>query len=220
MISSNNETPIARALKLFDDQPIGIRAFVRCRHFLCPLAEVERQVPIEGAILDLGCGHGLFSALMAIASAGRSITGVDPSVAKISAANRLVGKLPNVRFFHGTIDDVRGREFDAITIVDVLYLLPVYEKLNVLKRCHELLTPNGRLILKTNDTHPAWKYRWARLQEIAMTGLGLTLGHGALHFISCTEHVDLLRQAGFRDISVMHLPTLLPYPHTLFVGSK
>jgi len=42
-------------------------------------------------------------------------------------------------------------------------------------------------VLKTNDTTPAWKYRVARLQEQAMTGIGLTLGHGDLHFFSISR---------------------------------
>lgn len=213
-------SPISRAIRLYGDQPLGVRAFVRCRHLLCPLSEVERQVPRDGRILDLGCGHGLFSALMAIASPQRSITGVDPSYAKIEVASQLMDKLPNATFFQGTVDDISAVGFDAITIVDVLYLLPVPEKLRILSCCHELLAPGGQLVLKTNDTHPVWKYQWARLQEVVMTGLGLTLGHGSLHFLSCTESAGLLEQVGFRDVQLLHLPSLLPYPHTLFTCSK
>ncbi|MHB1162116.1 MAG: class I SAM-dependent methyltransferase [Chloroflexota bacterium] len=219
MSSYNSNSPISRALRLYDDHPPGIRTFVRTRHLLCPLSAVEQQVPERGRILDLGCGHGLFSALMAVASPERSILGVDPSAAKIDTAARLSSKLPNVEFRRGTVDDCLGDRLAAITIVDVLYLLPRPEKLRILQRCRELLAPEGRLILKTNDTHPAWKYRWARLQEVIMTRLGLTLSTGGLYFLSCAETMELLRQVGFQDVRVHHLPTLLPYPHTLFVCS-
>ena len=146
----------------------------------------------------------------------RSILGVDPSGAKIQVASGLSSKLPDARFFQGTADDVKEDGFDAITIMDVLYLLPVPEKLKILKRCRELLAPGGRLVLKTNDTHPAWKFRWAWLQEVAMTRIGLTMGEHALYFLSCEQHVGLLKEAGFRHVDVAHLPFLLPYPHTLF----
>ncbi|HEX9017101.1 MAG TPA: methyltransferase domain-containing protein [Chloroflexota bacterium] len=201
---------------MYDDQPAGIRAFVRARHLLCPLSDIEAQVPRAGRILDLGCGHGLFSALMALASPERSILGVDPSAAKLHVATTLAKKLPNASFFQGTVEDVQDSGFDAVTIMDVLYLLPVPEKLKILRRCHELLRPGGRLVLKTNDTHPAWKFRWAWLQEVAMTRVGLTMGDHALYFISCDETVELLKEAGFERIEVTHLPFLLPYPHTLF----
>jgi 2-polyprenyl-3-methyl-5-hydroxy-6-metoxy-1,4-benzoquinol methylase len=210
---------MSEALRLYDDHPLGIRVFVRARHLLSPMRAIERRVPADGRILDLGCGHGLFTALMATASPGRSVVGVDPSAAKIAVAHRLEGKLPGVRFLQGTIDDVDEEGLRAITILDVLYLLPVPEKLRILSRCREMLAPGGQLILKTNDTHPAWKYRWAWFQEAAMTRLGLTLSTGSLHFISCRQTVELLRQTGFRDVQVDHLSFLLPYPHTLFTCS-
>lgn len=214
---SNTSRPIDTALHLYDDQPLGIRAFVRARHLLCPLSAIEGYVPKRGRILDLGCGHGLFSALMAVASPERTVLGVDPSAAKIHTAATLAKKLPNVSFFQGTADDVDEQNLDAVTIMDVLYLLPVPEKLKIMKRCREILRPDGKLVLKTNDTHPAWKFRWAWLQEVAMTRAGLTMGEHALYFLSCKQTVELLKEAGFGRIEVIHLPFPLPYPHTLFV---
>lgn len=210
---------VKRALRLYDHEPLGIRAFVRARHLLCPLAAIEQFVPDEGRILDLGCGHGLLSATMAIASSERTVLGVDPSPAKLATAARLSGKLPNASFRLGTIAAVQEPGLDAITILDVLYLLPVEEKSRILVRCRELLAPDGRLILKTNDTHPGWKFRWAWLQEVAMTRLGLTMGEHRLYFLSCTEHQELLRQAGFGRVETFHLPFALPYPHTLLLCS-
>ncbi|HEX2986651.1 MAG TPA: class I SAM-dependent methyltransferase, partial [Chloroflexota bacterium] len=156
---------ISQALCLFDDQPLGIRAFVRTRNMLCPMRNVEAAVPQQGRILELGCGHGLFSAVMAMSAPERSILGVDPSSVKIDVASRMGQRLPNAEFFQGTIDDVHEDGLAGIAIIDVLYLLPVEEKLRILRRCHELLAPNGRLVLKTNDTHPVWKYRWAWFEE-------------------------------------------------------
>ena len=215
---SNREegSAISQALRLYDDQPLAVRTFVRTRNLLCPMSDVEVQVPREGRILELGCGHGLFSALMAVSSPQRSVVGVDPSSVKIGTASRMARRLRNVEFFQGSIDDVLEDGLNAIAIIDVLYLVPVEEKLRVLRRCHDLLGPEGRLILKTNDTHPVWKYRWAWFEEVLMTTLGLTMNRGSLHFIACTETTKLLLQAGFSDVKVNHLPSLLPYPHTLF----
>ncbi len=216
MINPEAGKSMPHVLHLYDDQPLGVRAFVRTRHLLCPLSEVERHVPRRGRVLDLGCGHGLFSALMAVSSPERSIVGMDPSYVKIDVASKLASKLPNVKFMEGTIGDCSEGNLDAISIVDVLYLLPLAEKRRVLTRCLELLSPGGRLILKTNDTHPAWKYRWAWFQEVIMTTLGLTMSGEGLHFIGCDQTSALLREVGFRDVQVFHLPSLLPYPHTLF----
>jgi hypothetical protein len=80
-----------------------------------------------------------------------------------------------------------------------------------------LLRPGGALIVKTNDTQPAWKYRVARAQETLMTALGLTMGGGELHFLSARENAALLAGAGF-SVAVQRLQHWSPYPHVLYVA--
>jgi 2-polyprenyl-3-methyl-5-hydroxy-6-metoxy-1,4-benzoquinol methylase len=206
---------IQAALRLYDDQPLGIRLFVRARHLLAPLERIAAPVPAQGRILDVGCGHGLFGNLLALQSSRRSVEGVDPSAQKILVARQAARALPNVRYWSGSIERVRGRDYQAITILDVLYLLPPAEKLRLLERCRDLLAPDGVLVLKTNDTAPAWKYAVTRAQEAVMTGIGLTMGHG-LYFFGEAQHLELLDRVGF-SVSAERLESRLPYPHMLYV---
>jgi len=141
---------------------------------------------------------------------------VDPSAAKIEIARASSAGIRNVQYVQGTVQEIDQSGFDAISILDVLYLLPRDDKLAVLRACRERIAPNGVLVLKTNDTMPAWKYRVARLQEQLMTGIGLTMGHG-LYFFSRRQNAELLRQAGFEPRFV-DLNTWLPYPHVMFVS--
>lgn len=209
-------TAIRRSLGRYAGQPLGIRGFVLARHLLAPLARVLAAVPPRGRLLDVGCGHGLFANAAALGSPERDVLGVDPSGAKISVARASSAGLANVRYLQGTVQEVAEHGFDAITILDVLYLLPLEEKLAVLRACRERIASDGVLILKTNDTRPPWKYRVARLQEEAMTGLGLTMGHG-LYFLSREQNAGLLELAGFRP-TVVDLNNWLPYPHVMFVS--
>lgn len=209
-------TAIRRSLGRYAGQPLGIRGFVLARHLLAPLARVLAAVPPRGRLLDVGCGHGLFANAAALGSPERDVLGVDPSGAKISVARASSAGLANVRYLQGTVQAVAEHGFDAITILDVLYLLPLEEKLAVLRACRERIASDGVLILKTNDTRPPWKYRVARLQEEAMTGLGLTMGHG-LYFLGREQNAGLLELAGFRP-TVVDLNNWLPYPHVMFVS--
>lgn len=209
-------TAIRRSLGRYNGQSLGIRGFVLARHLLAPLAQVLAAVPPRGRLLDVGCGHGLFANAAALGSPARQVLGVDPSGAKIAVARSSSAGLPNVRYLQGTVQEIAERDFDAISILDVLYLLPIEEKLVLLRACRERIAPDGVLILKTNDTHPPWKYRVARLQEEAMTGLGLTMGHG-LYFLSREQNAGLLELAGFRP-STVDLNNWLPYPHVMFVS--
>src|SRR4051812_28147155 len=207
---------VRRSLRQYRGQPLGIRGFVLARHLLAPMARILDAMPASGRLLDVGCGHGLFANALALGSPARDVLGVDPSAAKMEVARASAAGLPNVRFQQGVVQEVEERGFDAISILDVLYLLPIDEKLALLRACRERIAQDGVLVLKTNATRPAWKYRVARLQEHAMTGVGLTMGHG-LYFLSREQNTELLRLAGFEP-RIVDLNTWLPYPHVMFVG--
>ncbi len=212
--------PLARALALYAGESPGVRLHVLARHWLCPLRRIADHVPSRGRVLDVGCGHGLFGNLLALESPRREVVGIDPMASKIAVAQRVARALPNARYVVGSAADALADRppggYDVVTILDVLYLLPPPAKLALLQACRALIAPHGLLLLKTNDTRPAWKYRWARFEEQLMTGLGLTEGQG-LHFFSAAENQALLAAAGFQA-RVVRLDTWLPYPHVLFVA--
>ena len=216
MPDTTTASSLNAALELYRDAGLYIRLFTRGRSILAPLGRIASFVPPDGSILDLGCGHGLFTNLLAIDSPRRQILGVDPSADKIAIARVSSASLANVRYLQGTLDDVDEGGFRAITILDVLYLLPDEGKLAMLRRCRELLAPGGLLLLKTNDRKPRWKYRWARLEEQIMTSLGLTEGQG-LYFLNAAQNHALLELAGF-EVKIVRLDSWLPYPHVLFVA--
>ena len=69
----------------------GDRFHVEVRWRSCPFGEVERRVPRQGRILDLGCGHGAFALYMAARAPARGVTGTDVDAAKLAAARRAAG---------------------------------------------------------------------------------------------------------------------------------
>lgn len=207
----------AAARALYRHEPLSTRLFVRARRMLAPMPAIAARVPRAGPMLDVGCGHGLFSLAMAAADPTRRIVGIDPSPAKIEVARRVGVSYGNVAFREGVVESIEDDSFTAITVLDVLYLLPDQQKRSLLAACRRLLAPHGTLVVKTNDTHPAWKFQVARLQEKLMTGAGLTLGTGELHFRSCAENAAFLREVGFA-VEIHHLRHWTPYPHTLFVA--
>ena len=123
MAGSSTSAALNRAVHRYRGAPIGARLFVHGRAFLSDLAHVERFVPRNGFIVDLGCGHGLFACLLREASATRRVLGIDLDPRKIDVARSAVRDTQWLRFEVGDIVRDPPPHCDAITIVDVLYLL-------------------------------------------------------------------------------------------------
>lgn len=204
------------ARRAFADQALGTRLFLRGRDILCPMMTVAREVPMSGRVLDIGCGHGLFPALLASGSSRRSIVGCDPSASKIAIARGSTKTFPTISFFEGSVLDLNDGPYDAITILDVLYLLPDDLKRKILAQARKLIKPDGMFLLKTNDTQPRWKFAVVRLEEWLMVKvLRYTLG-GELHFRSSEQYLQMLDAAGF-TAEVRNVDGWRPVPHRLFV---
>lgn len=208
------------ALKVFDRLPVGERLFVRARLFSAPLDELARRV--EGTrVLDVGCGHGVLCALMAFGFPERQVVGVDPDPRKIDWARASVGRLPNARFEAVTHEALAEREpgaFDAVTVADVLYLLPPEAWTGFLATCRQLLAPKGLLVLKEAEDDGSWRAQKALWQERLMVGLGRTRASGGLGFLPRARTSEALRGAGFSVEEVVPLGRGYSTPHVLFVA--
>ena len=113
------------SLNVFAGLPLKERLFVRGRLASAPLAELAARA--EGAtLLDVGCGHGVLVALLAVGFPGRRVVGIDPDERKIEWARQSVGRAPNVELLACTIEELaaeRPGAFDTVFVADVLYLL-------------------------------------------------------------------------------------------------
>ncbi len=127
----------------FDDQPDhGLRdPAVRAAwaDLLLPLLP-----PAPAAVVDLGCGTGSLSLLLA--EAGHDVCGVDFSTAMLGHARRKAAGL-GVDFRHGDAADPPCPDhfYDVVLVRHVLWAMP--DRAAALARWVGLLKPGGRLIL-------------------------------------------------------------------------
>lgn len=181
------------------------------------------HVPEEGRVLEVGCGYGLFSIDLALAAKAREVHGIDVDVRKIvhgqHAARQagVQGARADLRL--APPGDVPDGPWDAIVIVDVLYLLDADAQAGLLGTCAEQLALGGVLVVKEMATAPRWKARWNRAQEtLAVKVVNITAG----------EKLTLLDPAvlgGWMKgdgLVVRHesLNRGYPHPHHLIVGTK
>ena len=186
------------------------RVHTLLRFLTCPLLRVLDAVPHGAALLDIGAGHGAFAVLVR-ARGARRVVAVEPDARKV----RPIGGIESVIGF----DDAIGGTFDAISIIDVLYKIPIDEWDALLSRCHARLTEDGLLIIKEQDPTAPIKNAWNRIQERMATTLHLTLGH-SFSYESPAAFKARAERLGFRSVSSKRIDFGYPHPHVLYVARR
>jgi 2-polyprenyl-3-methyl-5-hydroxy-6-metoxy-1,4-benzoquinol methylase len=164
-----------REIRLSYDSPV-IRSYVWARFVIIHIDILElldRLVPKQGHILDMGCGFGLFSLFLASRSPERVLHGVDLSGKRVQAARSAAERmrLTNVQFEQADIRDyaVSG-EWDGIFTLDLLHHVVPDSRLGFLRAARAHLKPEGVLVIKDIATKPWWKMAFTWLLDQAMGG--------------------------------------------------
>ena len=178
------------------------------RFLTCPMLRVLAVLPRGASLLDIGAGHGLFATL-ASARGARRVVAVEPDLRKVQT-------IAGVESVIGFDVVVRGT-FDAISIIDVLYKIPITEWDALLIRCRERLGNDGLLIIKEQDPTARLKNGWNALQERAATALHLTLGE-AFAYEPPADFLARLERLGFRQARSKRIDFGYPHPHVLYVA--
>jgi 2-polyprenyl-3-methyl-5-hydroxy-6-metoxy-1,4-benzoquinol methylase len=180
-------------------------------------------VPSRGRILEVGCGYGLFSNHLALEAHQREVLGIDIDLRKILQGQRAAkqGAVGGARceLHLSPPGDVPDGPWDAIVIVDVLYLLDRHEQEGLLRSCTEQLALGGVLVVKEMALVPAWKAAWNRAQEtLAVRVLHITAGD-EMTFLDPSALGAWMAEDG---LVVTHeaVDRGYPHPHHLVVGAR
>jgi len=211
------------SLTVFDGLPLKERLFVRGRLASAPLPALAARA--QGTrLLDVGCGHGVLVALLAVGFPTRRVVGIDPDERKIAWARASVGRLPNVELRACTIEALaaeRAGEFDTVLVADVLYLLAAEAWPPFLHAAHTLLRAGGRLVLKEAEDDGSWRVKKALLQEQLMVRLlRRTHSSGAVGFAPRATLEAAVRDAGFAIEETVPLARGYSTPHLLIVAKR
>lgn len=210
---------LGRALARYKKAPTVARLFVRGRAFLSDLAVVERYVPNQGFIVDLGCGHGLFACVMRESAPERRVLGIDLDPRKIEVARAAIQDTQWLRFEVGDIVKQPPPKCDAVTIVDVLYLLSFEDQEKVLKNAASALGEGGPLIVKSQEKRLDPRYALTYAQEMITVSLGFTRGgRERFYFPTREEALAMFDRAGFK-VDVIEMPNR-PYTDVVYLARK
>jgi short-subunit dehydrogenase/SAM-dependent methyltransferase len=180
------------------------------KHSLVPLRLLAENLPETGTILDLGCGEGILSNLVARALPQATIIGIDRDAERIAIAQR--NAAPNARFETGdffTYDT--GAPVDAIIFNDVVHHYPFARHAEILRLALLRLRPGGILILKEVDRLDKADLAVTRFFDSRL------YPHDTLSFRTAADWRDLLARLGVTDVATHHVFHPWPASRTIFV---
>lgn len=212
-------------MALWNAAPRTSRLHTTIRWWSAPFTELELEVPLAGDILEVGCGHGIFTVFLGISSRARRVVGIDIDSDKIALAKLAASGLrpgeAEVAFDlmpAGSIPALEGG-WRAIVFADVLYLMHAKDRATILAACVEALAPGGLLIVKEVDTRPRTKALLAQFQELLSTRVFRITRGNHLDFPSLTELDSLMSELGMSTIA-KHIDHGYLHPHCVVIGTK
>jgi trans-aconitate methyltransferase len=150
------------------------------------LSRFERHLGAE--VLEVGCGSGNFTVLMA--ARGHNVTAIDVEPDYVARAKRRLAGYPNARVSVGEVGALVWRQrFDTVVALDVLE--HVADDGAVLARLAAALKPDGKLVLKV----PAARWLHTRMDD--------ALGHRRRY--DRASLAAKLRSSGFEPIESRHI---------------
>jgi SAM-dependent methyltransferase len=145
-------------------QQIADGVDVSFNHVVVPAALSLLSEECLSLLLDVGCGTGHFSALVApIAS---QVIGIDPSAASIEVAKRVCQDFSNTRFVTASLEDA-AQEWkgpQATAAAGVMMLMTAPDLAGFARRLRSVLVPGGAFVAVV--PHPCfWPTYWGYVNE-------------------------------------------------------
>jgi ubiquinone/menaquinone biosynthesis C-methylase UbiE len=156
-------------------------------------------------VLDLGCGAGWASRLLAQMVGGGELTGqvvgLDVSDEMIRIARASSTAYENLLFVVGSAQQIPWEEnfFDKVLSVESFYYYGDQER--ALSELFRVLAPKGELYILINlyrDNH--YSLRWVDELKVPV------------QVRSEQEYIELLKENGYEDVRAMRIPDLTPTP--------
>lgn len=204
--------------------PASVAGYETGTHRKVPgLADLHRMVtlllgercPRDARILVVGAGGGLELKAMAEARPDWTFTGVDPSAAMLDLARQTAGPFADrIRLVQGVVADASLGPFDGATCLLTLHFLDRQERLQTLGEIRRRLKPGAFLVVvhhscPDGDDVERWLARsvafadGADIDHAKVAGSAATMAQ-RLTILSASEEEALLREAGFKDVSLFY----------------
>ena len=177
------------------------------RSFMLPLSEIDKALPNQGVIIDLGCGEGVIARYLAQRKT-RRVIGVDNNRKRLQSATQ-----KNLKFVLSDIRNYGLKAADAIVISDVLHHLKFKDQKELLVKIAKNLKKGGIFIIKEIDAGEFIRSRLSRIWDFVF------YPNDKIYYQDSKNLRDFLKKLGF-DIKIVRASRVFPGSTTLFICQK
>ena len=178
----------------------GLRSWLRLKTKVGQLPTTLFLPLFEGwepkAILEIGCGYGVLSSCLSLHYPQSRVQGIDIDAKRISGAQQSAHNKGNLKFALQNALDMSGEEWDCLILVDMLHHVPRHLQEKIVIKCHELLKPGGRLLIREVDPE-------ANLGKFWLTHIFECVFYQEVcKMLSISQLSGFMSKAGFKQIDV------------------
>jgi 1-acyl-sn-glycerol-3-phosphate acyltransferase len=129
----------------------------------------HQHLPLQGKILDVGCGYGFMAYMLKYLSPQREIYGIDYDESKTDLAQHNYTRPPGLEFAHADITTFAFTKYDGIVIADVLHYLRPEEQKQTIIHCFDSLNPGGIMMIRDGNKDLVKRHKGTKLTEFLST---------------------------------------------------
>jgi 2-polyprenyl-3-methyl-5-hydroxy-6-metoxy-1,4-benzoquinol methylase len=175
VVARSTSSYFSRVVKhLYADAPVAARTILSFRPFICPFGALVELVPNQSRVLDVGCGRGLFLALLAHKGRLAEGVGYDISEKSLDAARIMHARLSKyttaqLQFVLGEAGgDLPDGTFDVVSMIDVLHHVNPRSQEQAISAAAAKVRPGGLLLYKDIAKRPLWRATANRIHDLLM----------------------------------------------------
>lgn len=195
------------------NKPLRGLVYTPLRWSIVPFELIESYLPKNGKIIDIGCGEGIMSTLLAVSSKRRTVLGLDVNADKIKFAKSVSKNIPNLEFIIENVLKKNNLKADGFILSDFLHHIPKNHQKPLLKKIASMLNEKGTIIIKEIDSGEKLRSMISRFFDF------IFYPGDDINFINSQNLKEFLINLGFK-VSIIKTKKWFPGSTTLIICQK
>jgi len=155
-------------------------------------------IPRDSSIVDLGCGYGFLSYILALCSSERRVTGVDFDKEKISVAKSISIPCADIQFEYADTAEYILPGSDVFIMIDILHYMPEEMQVKLITGCMSKINQGGMIIIREANKDFTQRHFYTRLSERFSAGINFNkTKYKNMFFLSGSFVQSIADQNGF-----------------------